>query len=554
MPRSPLMWIVLSPLLLPACGGGGTGPSGGPLCTAAVELPLQVAEVRLVNPRLESNCLELLGGTAEREYLVVPYAGTGTETTTGVEGAFQLTTALEGTGAGSLLAGRLAAAGPQPGDGANAFHLSLREAEARLPRPAGDAGRAGVGRVLQPPPEVGDESVFRVCASLGCGSTVPITAAARYVGTSGIVWVDTEMPDGAQALTMADLEQLGLLFDDHLFPIGTTAFGATSDIDVDGHISIVITDQVNDLTEDCSDGRVVGYFFGGDLLVSQPGSNQGEVFFAFAPKPATATCPAVSRVGALRSLAPVLIHELQHMISFNQHVLLRGRADEVVWLNEGLSHFAEELAQRLVPDERCPNSSSCYSLFATGNIQNAYLYLEDPEATPLVAPSEGLTLAGRGAAWLFVRWMADHFSSDTLRGTTLTRALLTGTSSGAANAAAATGLPFATLAGEWLAANWLDDLGGFPQAGRFRYRSWNFRSVFAANHPTPPFVRPFPLLPALSNGSSTHAGTLRGGSGYYLRVVLPAGSDRVTVELSGTSPSVPVSTQLDPRVAVVRIR
>ena len=546
---SPTCLVVILPLLT-ACGGDGTGPNPTELCTSSLEVPLEPGGLRLVSARTESSCLTLPAGAAEREYLVVPYAGAGTETASGIEGAFQLRTTSGGAGAGILAPGggaRLAAP-----DAATAFHLSLRRAEARLPRPD-PADAAGAG-VRGPVPQVGDEGPFRVCSTLECSGTVPITARVAYVGSHGIIWVDTEMPAGAEVLTPDDLEQLGALFDDHLYPIDTTAFGATSDIDGDGHVSIVITDQVNDLTADCTNGRVVGYTFGGDLLTSHPGSNQSEVFFAFAPKPATSGCPTVSRVGALRSLPPVLVHELQHMISFNQHVLRRGRADEDVWLNEGLSHFAEELAQRLVPDASCPNSPSCFSLFASGNLRNAYLYLDDPEAIPLVAPGDGLTLAGRGAAWLFVRWMADHFSSDTLRGTQLTRALLGGTAAGAANVAAVTGLPFASLAGEWLAANWLDDLPGFAQAGRLRYRTWDFRAVFAANHPTPPFVLPFPLVPAVANGISNHAGTLRGGSGYFLRVLVPAGADGVAVELSGTGATVPVATQVDARFAVVRIR
>src|SRR5690606_27887670 len=106
---------------------------------------------------------------------------------------------------------------------------------------------------------------------------------ARYVGTHGAIYLDNEMPDGAQALTAEDIQHLGTLFDEYLHPIDTAAFGANSDIDGDGLVAIVITDQVNDLSPDCSDGRVVGYFFGGDLLSSHPGSNRREVFFAFAP-------------------------------------------------------------------------------------------------------------------------------------------------------------------------------------------------------------------------------------------------------------------------------
>jgi hypothetical protein len=552
MPRNSLLLVVVLPLALAGCGGGGTGPTPAALCSTSLAVPLEVGGLRIVDARAESSCLQLPAGPAEREYLVVPYAGVGTETTSGVEGPFQLRTGPAGVAAAALRAASEAPAGHRSGRPADVFHLSLRRAEARLARTASIAGTPAAVRGA--PPEVGDEEVFRVCSALECSSTVPVTARARYVGTHGIVWVDTEMPAGAEQLTDGDLEQLGELFDDYLYPIDTTAFGATSDVDADGHVSIVISDQVNSLTTDCSSGRVVGYFFGGDLLASHPGSNQAEVFFAFAPKPATGNCPTVSRAGALRSLAPVLIHELQHMISFNQHVLRRGRADESVWLNEGLSHFAEELGQRLIPDASCPNSPSCFSLFATGNLQNAYLYLADPEGTPLVAPSEGLTLAGRGAAWLFVRWLADHFSSDTLRGTQVTRALLNGTSTGAANVAAVSGMPFAQLAGEWLAANWLDNLAGFPQAGRLRYRTWDLRAVFAANHPTPPFLLPYPLVPATALGSSNHTGTLRGGSGYFLRAIVPAGEVGTTVELAGASATVPVSSLVAARIAVVRIR
>ena len=48
------------------------------------------------------------------------------------------------------------------------------------------------------------------------------------------------------------------------------------------------------------------------------------------------------------------------MISYNQHVLVAAGSAEDTWLNEGLSHFAEELGGRSVPDAECqPTSSSC---------------------------------------------------------------------------------------------------------------------------------------------------------------------------------------------------
>jgi hypothetical protein len=539
-------------LALAACGSDGTGPSGGPPCEDPTPLPLEVGEHRLVDALQESSCFSLEGGAAEREYLLVPYAGRGDQTGAGVSTGFQLRTALETPPALTAMA-----AGPSRRGslgGAAAFHAGLRRAEAALARsPVAALSRAQPPALRGAPPTVGQVEEFRVCRNNTCTSTVAVAATARFVGTHGVIYLDNEMPEGAQALTEADITHLGTLFDEYLHPIDTAAFGANSDIDGDQRVAIVITDQVNDLSPDCSDGRIVGYFFGGDLLLAHPGSNQREVFFAFAPKPPAGSCPAVTRLTALRSLPPVLIHELQHMISFNQRVLLRGRADEDTWLNEGLSHYAEELGHRLIPDAMCPASASCFGQFATGNLQNAYLYLEEPGDEFLVSPGDGPTLAGRGSAWLFVRWLADHFATDQPLGRQLTRGLLTGAGNGAANVSSVTGQPFARLAGEWLLANHLEGLPGFAPRGRLHYSSWDLRATYAANHPAT-FARPYPLIPDSTSGHSVRTGTLRGGSGHYLRVKVPGGEDGVTVRIADASGSLRVSGVVDPRIAVVRIR
>jgi hypothetical protein len=556
MPNSRRPLAVLTVVALVSCGGGNTGPSGGPVCTTPTAVTLAVGEVRLVNPLAESSCLGLTGSEALREYLVVPYSGEGAEVANGIDGGFQLRTALGESPAalqrteGSVLARSFGA--PRS---AELFHQSLRRREALLaagPWPA--LSRLAPAASLRAPPTVGEQEQFNVCKTTECTTTSQITTTVRYAGSRGVIYLDDEMPAGAQALTQVDIDALGELFDEYLHPIDTAAFGSVSDIDSDQRIGIVITDQVNDLSPDCTNGRVVGYFFGGDLLFSYPGSNQREVFFAFAPKPATSTCPAVTRTTALRSLPPVLIHELQHMISFNQHVLRRGQPDEAIWLNEGLSHFAEELGQLLIPDDRCPLFSSCFAQFAQGNVENAYLFLENPEATYLVAPSDdGPTLGGRGAAWLFVRWLADHFAADTLKGTQLTRALLQGGSPGEGNVSSATGLPFERLVGEWLVSHWLDNLPEFPQTGRLRYRTWNLRALYAANYPAN-FPRLYPLIPDSTDGNYLRNGTLRAGTGRFLRVVVPAGTASVTVQLTDQSGDAQIGAHLTPRIAVVRIR
>jgi hypothetical protein len=239
------------------------------------------------------------------------------------------------------------------------------------------------------------------------------------------------------------------------------------------------------------------------------------------------------------------------MISFNQHVLIRNGSAEDTWLNEGLSHFAEELGGRLVPDQECPVTSSCEVEFlGGGDVLNAFEYLASPEDFFLIEPGNSTgKLEERGANWLFVRWLADHFATDTILGTELTRALVATNQTGSTNVSARTGVDFSTLVGEWQLTNYLDDLPGFPTTDpRLRYKSWNFRAVADAN------AEPYPLQPDSTDGINySHSGTLRAGSGRHILVVQPPGGGSVDLQVtSSTGTALPSS--IVPRVALVRIR
>lgn len=542
-------------LAVMGCSESGTGPSG-PQCTAPTAIDLAVGAAHIHDAANVSSCISVVGGPEEREYLVWTVSANGQETPLGIQGLYSIRSepitpvVEELITAGLFPVASLGSRGGGPED----FHRSLRLRErawARSPAAAISRNALVMPRGV---PVFGDKDTFNVCASNSCSAFTRVGTTVRYVGPRGVIYLDDDMVAGGESLTQGDLDQLGELFDDYIYPLDTTAFGVESDIDNDDRIAIVITDQVNALTTNCSTGRVVGYFFSGDLLPSYPGSNQREAFYTFAPKPSTGNCSEITRARALSTLGAVLIHELQHMISFNQRVLVRGGDDETLWLNEGLSHFAEELGQRLIPDARCPNSPSCFSEYATGNLNNAYQYLSNPEAAYLIAPTDGNAgLPQRGAAWLFVRWLADHFAADTLRGTQLTRALLQSTQVGAANVTAATGQTFATLAAEWGMANWVDNLPGFVQAGRLRYRTWDLRDVFARNSPNP-FPRPYPLIPDISGSTYVHFGTLRGGSGHHLRLTIPAGQPGHTIRLAGSTGSDRLDPYLNTQFGVVRIR
>jgi hypothetical protein len=559
MPALRTIWpSALVLLALAACGGAGTGPDPVTVtCTTPLPVVLEPGAQLIVDAARTRNCLSLPGGAEAREYLVVAYSGAGTETTSGISASYALASGASGAAAALLASAPAAVASFAAGASTpDAFHRNLRLAEARIAAdPATRLREAWAGTPpLAAVPIVGQRDSFNVCRTNNCSSFNRVGATVRFVGRSGAIYTDDANPVTGESLTDADLVQLGTLFDDYLYPIDTTAFGRESDINGDQRVAILITAGVNALTTSCADGRIIGYFYGADLIPSLAGSNRREVFYAFAPQAATTSCPAVTRSTALRQLPPVLIHELQHMISFNQRVLVRGGGQEDLWLNEGLSHFAEELGFRGVPDARCPNSASCFAQFTTGDIDNAYRYLVNPEGTALVTPADNSgPLAYRGAAWLFVRWLADHFSSDTLLGSQVTRGLVQSTRFGATNVSVVAGVDFPTLVGEWQLANYLENLPGFTQAGRLRYRTWNFRSLYQANFPTL-FAKPYPLTPDSTSGSYSRSGILRGGSGRHVRYKLAAGASGVTVQLTGSSGTGAPSGAAEPRFAVVRIR
>ena len=86
-------------------------------------------------------------------------------------------------------------------------------------------------------------------------------------------------------------------------------------------------------------------------MTSAANSNAGEIFYALVPDPAGQYSCAHTATEALFNVSGTFVHEMQHMISFFHHVVARGGEPEEPWLNEGLSHIAEELASRVFEDE-----------------------------------------------------------------------------------------------------------------------------------------------------------------------------------------------------------
>ncbi len=516
---------------------------------AAGTIALQVGEYLSLSPVALAGCAAFsAAGPDGAEYIVAAQSASGLP---GDSSAYQL----RGTGGAPPAAQSHDPAVRRALSPADRFHHKLRELErewGRLP-PSGETTEREA-----PAPgiiKLGVERLFRVCANTSCsGQFATVRGEVRYVGQHAVIYQDLAAPGGG--LSESDFAELGETFDSDLYNVGTRAFGAESDLDGDGRVAILLTPVVNQLTEtaSCDVSFIAGFFLALDInpgSADDPRSNQAEVFYSIVPDPeGEVSCNfTVDRVR--RQVSTTFIHEFQHMISFHQHVILRGVMPVALWLNEGLSHLAEELAALHFSDT---GDSARFQRFAVGNLINAYDYLFDP-ASVFVIPGEGTgTLEERGAGWLFLRWVVDQYGDDVVRRMLETQ--LTGSS----NIAAVTGSAFDQLLTDWFLANWVSDLpdsilADAVKPDRLRFETWNFRTTFGGFNEQleDRFPRAFPIIPrSLTPTGFDRSDVLRAGSGDYYEIVQPPNDPGFTVMF--TEPSGQALVGAVPRLSVIRIR
>ena len=490
-----------------ACGSDATAPAAPLPVTATVSLaPGQSAILgdTLVAGAVRFPAAPVAGAT----YLVVGQFASGVADVTS---GFALAGQASVTGTPALPA-PAAHQGP-----AEAFHAMLRQREAAFAREAWRfAPLLTAPSRATAPPSVGTKRSFRVCANLDCSTLNNIASTAQFVGTHLAVFVDDSAPAGG--FNSADLTQLGQMFDGVLYPIDTDRFGAESDIDGNGVVIVLLTPQINALVGKpaCNTSFITGFFFGADIAPGFAAQyNNGEVFYGMVPDP-NGKVSCVYTKSYVQALIPVtFIHEFQHMISYNQHALLRGGISEALWLNEGLSHLAEELGGLHYDSLHTSAADTTAAWFLLGDLGNAYDYLRNPSLAPLVTEQPPGSLESRGAAWLFLRYVVDQ------AGPAITRALVQTSVIGAANIEQAAGAPFATLLARAALAVYLTDVPGFTAPPELAFASWRFRFTFASMHQQDPgdFPLAFPLQPATgAGGAASVSGTMASGASTYLLV------------------------------------
>jgi hypothetical protein len=351
---------------------------------------------------------------------------------------------------------------------------------------------------LASPPTIGSLRAFEVAAKLDGSAFTKVTARLRYAGERLLVYVDTS----DSGLSAAQLQALAALFDRQLIGEAERVFGALPDVDGDGRVSVLFTPAVNRLArrEDCVfRGFPTGFFYPVDQLERTAHSNRGEIFYAFVPDPVDKYSCTHNEEDVVRLIQATFLHELQHLISFNQRVLARGGQFEDGWLNEGLSQMAEELGSRMF-EKRYPaplGRSSTAQLFPDSaapfiapQMLNAYVYLYFQLQHSVTSYVGTGSLEDRGASWLFLRWLADQ------KGEAVLGRLVQSSQRGIANVEAVTGERFGDLFGDFSLALFADSLPGQPRGttpARLRFASRNIRQLMARESVIAGFTEPFPI-------------------------------------------------------------
>ncbi len=298
----------------------------------------------------------------------------------------------------------------------------------------------------------GGES-FRVLSSLtAVNSYVNVTGNVRCEKDAVVFYVDASVPDSV--LNDDDINTLCAEFN-RVVVEEQQIFGATSDVDGDGKLHVLMTSQINKLGA-LGGGVVTGYFYAGDLYErsdSNQVSNHREIIYTMVPDESGQYGYSISKEFAMQNLLPaVLPHELQHAISYNQHVFVNGGQPEENGIGEGLSHLAEDIMGH-----------------NRENPSRYALYLASPSTYGFVTQGSP-NLMERGAAYLFLRFLYEQAND----GNAFLHALETSSLRGIANIEAAFSGPadlksFPDFVSRWVIALAMTDRG-ISSDSRFIYR------------------------------------------------------------------------------------
>lgn len=292
------------------------------------------------------------------------------------------------------------------------FHDFLREEEAKLP-PVSELQMTAMrtrAMGVKAAMAVGDTQSFHVLNALGNSSScTTVTAEAKLITQNFILMVDRASP-----LTQEQIDSYKAV--DDAFTREIALLGEPADVDHNGKVFLLLTKAVNEIGNlGNGGGFVIGFNNGSDEYPGiNPCSNGAEILYLNVPDPtAKYSSQRISDNFWMRNIQPsVGLHELQHLISFTQHVFVNRGSVEQTWLNEGLSHFVED------------NAAQNFKKLGLENPSRVMRYLDDPSQVNLFGGP--VTIAARGGAYLFIRYLYTRAETGTLSGVKNGNELLSG--------------------------------------------------------------------------------------------------------------------------------
>lgn len=501
--------------------------------------------------------IPLFGGANGAEYLVVPFylANTSDELDLAIRGqgaaasAPLLAHAPEPAGEPRRMLGRETAvgafgSGSDFGQSIAASHRAHEQLRTRMRRETSELMRRGAANpvrlrtsVAAAPAHklftnaaIGDEVSINVQTDMACEDPKYRTGKVVAISKHAILVADEQNPAGG--FDESHYRAFAAEFDGLVHPVVTRTFGEPTDIDGNGKVVIFFTSAVNDLTPPGSRGTIVGFFYARDLFpksgsVECEGSNEAEMFYIMAPDPERAKEEPLFSVENVEYLAMgVIAHEYQHLINAARRIYVNNAdALEEVWLDEALSHVAEELVFYEAAGMGPRRDIDLDDIFASDtrlNAVNKYMidnlakygiFLEEVEGASVFDHD----LAGRGASWAFIRYVADRSGKSDAD---FFYELVNSTLTGRTNVSRAAGESMEELTRDWSVSVFTDNyVLGLPD--RYRQPSWDFRSLLPAINV---FGGKFPLSYRTFNADRAENVPLRGGGTAFVRVPVDAAS------------------------------
>jgi hypothetical protein len=374
------------------------------------------------------------------------------------------------------------------------------------------------------------------------------------VSNTAIVAADTANP--ANGFTDAEYASFATVFDTLVGPLDIQAFGQPTDIDKNGKIIIFFTKEVNKLTPRGSPGFVGGFFYERDLFPTTDtpefegcaGSNVAEMYYSLVPDPAGTFSDIRKKTDVLNVTPATLAHEFQHLINAGRRLYVNDANDfEEVWLNEGLSHIAEELlyyrVAHLAPRQNIgiteikkdAASVNAFNNYQGDNFGRFEIFLGKPSQTSVYADNDSLET--RGATWHLLRYLADHRgSSDADTWSQLVNTTLIGKE----NLSHVFGSTYMTQIRDWATTVFSDDVAGVTDT-RFLEPSWNMRNIFPALvNSSGQALNKYPLA-VVPLGDATPANvSVQAGGAAFIRFFVPAGSQASIDWSAGGLPVTPL--------------